>query len=44
VTTLIGRGIAEQVFAQLEKGGKRTSGQPAGEDDMPGQSTLSRFG
>ncbi|MDD1690826.1 MAG: ATP-dependent DNA helicase [Methanoregula sp.] len=44
VTALIGRGIAEQVFAQLEKGNKRTSGQPAGEDDMPGQSTLSRFG
>ncbi|MCK9631602.1 MAG: ATP-dependent DNA helicase [Methanoregula sp.] len=44
VTTLIGHGIAEQVFAQLERGGKKTSGQPAGEDDMPGQSTLSRFG
>ena len=42
VTKLIGRGIAEQVFNQLEKRGRATP--PAeGEDNMAGQSTLSRF-
>jgi len=42
VTKLIGRGIAEQVFAQLEKRVRATS-LPEGEDNMAGQSTLSRF-
>ena len=41
VTSLIGRGIAEQVFAQLEKG-VRPASTPS-EDNMAGQSTLSRF-
>ena len=43
VTTIIGRGIAEQVFAQLERRAQKTPVQPAGEDNMAGQSTLSRF-
>ncbi|MGA2120608.1 MAG: ATP-dependent DNA helicase [Methanoregula sp.] len=45
VTKLIGRGIAEQVFAQLENGkrGKQTSAPTVSEDNMAGQSTLSRF-
>ncbi|HEX3001893.1 MAG TPA: DEAD/DEAH box helicase, partial [Methanoregula sp.] len=42
VTKLIGRGIAEQVFAQLEKRA-RASPRTEGEDNMAGQSTLSRF-
>jgi helicase len=42
VTKLIGRGIAEQVFAQLEKRARATP-LPEGEDTMAGQSTLSRF-
>jgi helicase len=44
VTTLIGRGIAEQVFAQLEKGIRSTSLPAGAEDNMAGQSTFSRFG
>lgn len=44
VSAIIGRGIAEQIFAQLVKGSQRSSAQPAGEDIMAGQSTLSRFG
>jgi len=42
VTKLIGRGIAEQVFTQLEK---RVRATPMDEDEdtMAGQSTLSRF-
>jgi helicase len=43
VTKLIGRGIAEQVFAQLEKG-QQTTHKPESEDNNAGQSTLSRFG
>ena len=44
VTKLIGRGIAEQVFTQLEKGRKNVpDSSQAGEDNMAGQSTLSRF-
>lgn len=43
VTKLIGRGIAEQLFSQLERGKQITS--PSAEDDSTaGQSTLSRFG
>lgn len=43
VAQLIGRGIAEQVFAQLNKGRPNTS--PSAElDGTAGQSTLSRFG
>lgn len=44
VSAIIGRGIAEQIFAQLVKGSQKSSAQPAGEDIMAGQSTLSRFG
>ena len=44
VSAIIGRGIAEQIFAQLVKGSQKSSIQPAGEDIMAGQSTLSRFG
>ncbi|MDD5142620.1 ATP-dependent DNA helicase [Methanoregula sp.] len=43
VTKLIGRGIAEQVFAQLERSGRGLSVQ-AEEDTPAGQSTLSHFG
>jgi len=44
VAKLIGRGIAEQVFTQLEKG-KRRSVLSSSDDDTPaGQATLSRFG
>jgi len=42
ITKLIGHGIAEQVFAQLEKTVKKPAPSP-GEDNMAGQSTLSRF-
>jgi helicase len=42
VTKIIGRGIAEQIFAQLGKG-RQVSPVPAGEDNIAGQSTLSRF-
>ena len=44
VSGIIGRGIAEQIFSQLERGSHKNSVQPAGEDIMAGQSTLSRFG
>ncbi len=44
VTKVIGRGIAEQVFVQLERGKQKLSARPAGEDTMTGQSTLFRFG
>jgi helicase len=43
ITKLIGRGIAEQIFAQLETG-RQTKAQPVGEGNIAGQSTLSRFG
>ncbi|MDD1686810.1 ATP-dependent DNA helicase [Methanoregula sp.] len=43
VSKIIGRGIAEQVFAQLEKKRVVTSSTVADEDSMAGQSTLSRF-
>jgi len=43
VTKLIGRGIAEQLFAQLERSGK-SAARPMGEDTISGQSTFSRFG
>ena len=41
VTKIIGRGIAEQIFAQLEK--THESRDPAGEHMSGGQATLSRF-
>ncbi len=44
VTKLIGRGIAEQVFSQLKKRGPNATVHPASEDNIAGQSTLSRFG
>jgi helicase len=44
VAKLIGRGIAEQIFTQLEKGFQKNSVRPAGEESMAGQATLSRFG
>jgi len=44
VSAVIGRGIAEQIFAQLVRGSQKSTTQPAGEDIMAGQSTLSRFG
>jgi helicase len=43
ITKLIGRGIAEQLFVQLEKGRKIAPVPQASEDNMAGQSTLSRF-
>ncbi len=44
VTRILGRGIAEQIFEQIQKK-KRAS--PANDDEStstPGQSTLNRFG
>ncbi len=41
VTKLIGRGIAEQVFAQLEKR-VRAPPLPEGDDNMVGEASLSR--
>ncbi|MFA6332587.1 MAG: ATP-dependent DNA helicase, partial [Methanoregula sp.] len=43
VSKIIGRGIAEQVFAQLEKKRVVTSTPVVDDDSMAGQSTLSRF-
>jgi helicase len=43
VTRIIGRGIAEQIFAQLEESRNPTTTPAAGEDNIAGQSTLSRF-
>jgi helicase len=42
VTKLIGRGIAEQIFTQLDKG-KHISSPSADTDTMAGQATLFRF-
>ena len=42
VTKLIGRGIAEQVFAQVNRS-ERGSSTQTNEDNMAGQSTLSHF-
>jgi helicase len=42
VTTIIGRGIAEQIFTQLRRT-KMISTHPVSEDAVTGQSTLSRF-
>ncbi|MFA4860803.1 ATP-dependent DNA helicase [Methanoregula sp.] len=41
VTKILGRGIAEQIFSQLEKG--KGTVPPASQDNMAGQSTFSQF-
>jgi len=43
VTRIIGKGIAEQIFTQLERSGKSSTTQ-SGEETIKGQSTLFRFG
>jgi helicase len=46
-TKILGRGIAEQLFAQLDKSRRLTSGEMDTDvhgDIAPGQSTLSKFG
>jgi helicase len=43
ITRIIGKGIAEQIFTQLNRSGKSTV-QQANEDSIKGQSTLFRFG
>ena len=42
VTRIIGRGIAEQIFSQLE-GTKQSAGDTYSPENDPGQSTLFRF-
>jgi len=42
VTRIIGKGIAEQIFTQLGRSGKSPA-VPSSEDNISGQSTLSRF-
>jgi helicase len=42
ITKILGRGIAEQIFDQLNK--SRGGPVPASQDNMAGQSTFSRFG
>lgn len=54
VTRIIGRGIAEQIFVQLERGGRSSPGmeekglkpepKKPGENNKAGQSTFSHFG
>ena len=41
ITKILGRGIAEQIFSQLQRG--KGTPAPASQDNMAGQSTFSQF-